>query len=112
VFGTNVGDGLWRVPARGGEPEKISSADPGTSHAWPEILPGGQAVLFTILSESVETSQIAVLDLESREYSVLIPGGSYPRYSPTGHIVYGIEGALRAVPFDLRRLEVTGNSVL
>ena len=42
---------------------------------------------------------------------MLLPGGSYPRYSSTGHIVYAIDGTLRAVPFDLERLEVTGTAV-
>ncbi len=30
---------------------------------------------------------------------------------PTGHIVYAFSGTLRVVPFDLRRLEVTGGPV-
>ena len=33
--------------------------------------------------------------------------GSYPRYAASGHIVYGVGGSLRAVGFDLERLEVT-----
>lgn len=41
----------------------------------------------------------------------LVPGGSNPRYVPTGHIVYGVGGTLRAVAFDAERLEVTGNPV-
>ena len=41
----------------------------------------------------------------------LLSGGSYPRYSPTAHIVYGAGGVLWAVPFDLGRLEVTGDPV-
>ena len=35
-------------------------------------------------------------------------GGFYARYLPSGHIVYMHEGTLFAVPFDLKRLEVTG----
>ena len=68
---------------------------------------------FTILpaGDAIETAQIAVLNLATSEERVLIPAGSFPRYSPTGHIVYGIDGTLRAVPFDLDRLEVTGNPV-
>ncbi len=36
-----------------------------------------------------------------------------PRYSPTGHLVYGLEapGTLMVAPFDLERLEITGNPV-
>jgi serine/threonine-protein kinase len=54
---------------------------------------------------------IALLDLETLEERRLIAGGANPRYSSTGHIVYGVEGTLRAVPFDLDRLEVTGDPV-
>ena len=31
--------------------------------------------------------------------------------SPTGHIVYTVEGTMMAVPFDLDRMEVTGGAV-
>ena len=55
--------------------------------------------------------RIALLNLETREEVPLIPLGSQPRYAATGHIVYGTEGTLRAVPFDLARLTVTGDPV-
>jgi Tol biopolymer transport system component len=35
-------------------------------------------------------------------------GGFHPSYLPTGHLVYLHEGTLFAVPFDLKRVEVTG----
>ena len=116
IFGTNDPSGLWRIPVGGGEPEELTTpkAELGeVNHAWPEILPGGESVLFTILpvGDAIETATIAVLNLATGEERLLIPGGSFPRYSPTGHIVYGIDGTLRAVPFDLDRLEVTGNPV-
>ena len=99
----------------GGEPEELTTpnAELGEmSHEWPDILPGGRAVLFTIISEGpIENAQIAVLDLETGAQRVLVPGGSYPRYSPTGHIVYGVGGTLRAVGFDLDHLEVTTNAL-
>ena len=112
VFSTGTSGGLRRVAASGGEPEELTHPAAGqTQHAWPDILPGGRAVLFTILAGSVENAQIAVLDLETRQQKVLLPGGSYPRYSSTGHIVYAIDGTLRAVPFDLGQLEITGTAV-
>src|SRR5262249_14139087 len=39
---------------------------------------------------------------------VLIDGGSHAHYVPTGHLVYAVGGTLRAVAFDLGRLEVVG----
>ena len=82
------------------------------NHHWPEILLGGRAVLFTIIPAGpVENAQIAVLDLETGAQTVLVRGGSNPRYSPTGHLVYGAGGTLRAVGFDLDRLAVTTNTL-
>ena len=42
---------------------------------------------------------------------MLIRGGSFPRYSASGHIVYGVADTLWAVGFDLDRLDVTTNRV-
>ena len=113
VFATSGPSGLWRVSAGGGEPEELTTPDRelAVDHQWPEILPGGEAVLFTIMGRAVENAQIAVLSLDSGETKVLIPRGSNPRYAPTGHIVYGVGGTLRAVGFDLERLEVTSDPV-
>jgi eukaryotic-like serine/threonine-protein kinase len=117
VFATNdPATGLFRVSAGGGEADVLTTPDAQKGeleHFWPEVLPGGKAVLFTILSKADATqhAQIALLDLQTGEQRVLVPGGSYPRYMPTGHIVYGVEGTLRAVAFDLGRLEVRSDPV-
>ena len=68
-------------------------------------------MLFTIFESPIENSQIAVLPLNTLEPKVIIRGGSYPRYSPTGHLVYGVEGHLWAVGFDVDRLETLGEPV-
>ncbi len=110
IFATNASSGLWRVAAGGGEPEEITSAN-GQNHVFPEILPGGKAVLFTVTRgavRNVQNDQIAVASLAGGEPKILVPGGgSNPRYASSGHIVYGANGTLRAVGFDLARLEVT-----
>jgi serine/threonine-protein kinase len=37
--------------------------------------------------------------------------GADARYLPTGHLLFAREGSLLAVPFDVRRLEITGGAV-
>ena len=114
VFGTNTSSGLWSVSASDGTPAELTRLDEATgqtNHVWPHLLPGGHAVLFTIQSgTATEDWQIAVLELDTGDQRVLVQGGTSPRYSPTGHIIYGARGTLRAVPFDLARLEVTDAS--
>jgi hypothetical protein len=58
------------------------------------------------------TGQLAALDLDTREVKRLGLAGVSPQYVSSGHLVYAAEDAsLRAAPFDVRRLEVTGNPV-
>ena len=102
--------GLKAVPVGGGVPEVITSIpdiqDEG-GHVFPQFLPGGDVVLFTIANSPVD-ARIAVRHLATGNQRVLIERGFHGRYVSTGHIVYAWEGELLAVPFDLAELEVTG----
>ncbi len=107
------GNGLFRVSAAGGEPEMLTEPEFPERHYWPEFLPSGRAVLFTVgASANVvgETSQIAVLDLDTGEQRVLIEGGTHPRYV-SGYLVYAFNDTLRAVRFDADRLEVLSEPI-
>ena len=111
---TDRSSGLWIVSPGTTVPKTVTTPDRQRGeidHLWPEFLPGGRSVLFTITATAAESSQIAVFDLDTGGHKVVIPGGSHAHYVPTGHLVYGAAGALRAVPFDLDRLQTTGASV-
>jgi serine/threonine protein kinase/Tol biopolymer transport system component len=113
---TNVTTGLQRIAAAGGQPTVLTRpnrAGGEADHVWPEILPGGQAVLFTITSATgrLDQAQIAALDLQTGTQTVLIRGGSDARYVPSGHLIYAAAGTFRAIAFDLARLAVAGASV-
>jgi serine/threonine-protein kinase len=102
IFATT--GGLYRVDAAGGEPEVLlrpSSERGEVLFAWPHFLPNGSAVVFTIVPRgAIEGAQIAWLDLTTHETRVLVTGGTSPRYTPTGHIVYASEQRLKAIAFD------------
>jgi serine/threonine-protein kinase len=111
VFATNdTGTGLLSVPAGGGEPKVLTKPDLAHEgdHTFPSVLPGARGVLFTKASVS-DAGQVAVLDLKSGQSKTLIRGGSHAQYVSSGHIVYAAAGALRAVQFDLSRLDVIGD---
>ena len=117
IFATsNPATGLQRVSAAGGTPEVLTRPDHAqgeADHLWPEILPGGRAVLFTITSQTggLDTAQVAVRDLRTGTQKVLLRGGSHGHYVPSGHLVYVAAGTLRAIPFDPTRLETHGTAV-
>jgi serine/threonine-protein kinase len=114
IFGTAQPNGLFRVSAAGGqESETLTNLEEGEfGHRWPEILPGGRTVVFTVEKGQGDANrEIAALNLETGERKLLIPGGSNPHYAATGHIVYGADGTLRAVPFDLDAVEVKGDPI-
>ena len=77
--------------------------------------PGGQAVLLTITATAggIDAARVAVLDLRnlSAPPKILVTGGSQAHYVSSGHLVYTHAGTLRAVAFDLDRLETIGTSV-
>jgi len=107
--------GIMRVSANGGKPETLVAAQNGETLHGPEVLPGGQAILFTVGKgqgpDRWDNAQIAVQSLKSGERKTLIEHGSDARYVPTGQLVYASGGRLFAVPFDLQKLQVTGGAV-
>ena len=103
---------LLRVSASGGAPAELALPDGKTEQefSWPDALPGGKAILFTIrgLGGGVDNARIGVIRLDTLERRVLIEGGTAPHYLPSGHLVYGRAGAVLAVPFDVGTLQVRG----
>ena len=110
VFGLEGSEGLWTVPAVGGDPERLTTVDTAREldHRWPDVLPNGKGVLFTAWSGSEETSRIALLSLETGQVTDVVAGGSASRYVASGHLVYSTGGGtLRARGFDEERLALT-----
>ena len=108
---TDKGSGLFRVPASGGAAEALTTSDRTTGewHMQPEVLRNGKAVLFSIVSHAGDIpNRIAALSLESGEYHVVLEGGYFPRYAPSGHLLFLAGETLMAAPFDLKALRTTG----
>src|SRR5262249_55864950 len=105
---------LYRVPAPGAAAKRITEVTNGeTTHQWPQMLPGGQTVLFTASADFVnpDASNIEAMSFKTREKKILVRGGYYGRYLPSGHLVYMQQGVLYAVAFDADRPEVHGDPV-
>jgi eukaryotic-like serine/threonine-protein kinase len=117
ILFSSYGKGIMRVSPKGGQPEPLVVAKGNELLGEPQMLPGGQAVLFALATgDNVSTAawdkaQIVVQTLKSGGRKVVLEGGSDARYLPTGHLVYALNGVLFAAPFDLKRLETTGGAV-
>jgi serine/threonine-protein kinase len=113
VFGQTTG--IMRVFPSGGRPEMLVSAGPGELLFGPQLLPGGETVMFTVgtgaTPESWNRATIVAQSLKTGTRKTLVEAGADGRFVPTGHIVYAVGGTLFAVPFDARRQEVTGGPV-
>ena len=107
--------GLSRVRAEGGQPQTLTTParERGeNSHRWPQLLPDGKHVLFTIRTDRIDSfdeAKIAVLSLDTKQWRVVLEGGSYARYLATGDLLFSQRGALFTVPFDLDSLTVKGS---
>jgi serine/threonine-protein kinase len=115
VFQSRYGSGLQSVrPAGDSPPKSLTVLDSGkgeVAHLWPQILPGGKAILLTICTGDIgsyDDARIAVQVIGEAKPRSLDLHGASARYVPTGHLIYAQNGRLLAVPFDLSHLTITG----
>ena len=117
-FSASLGTGgIWRVPALGGNAEDVTRVDDAAgenAHTWPQLLPGGKALLFTALGPSGGSvdSRVVAYFLESKERRILVDKATFGRFLPTGHLIYTTNaGTIFALPFDPNRVKATGEAV-
>ncbi len=118
VFSPAFTSGLMRISAAGGQAQTLTTPDRKAgerTHRWPEVLPGGKAVVFVVGAMNSPDyyldAKVAVVSIETGKTTLLPVEGTNPHYLSSGHLVLAREGGLFAVPFDAKRLEVTGPSV-
>ena len=117
---------IRRVSPNGGTPETLVTRKAAEFAYGPQMLPGGETLIFTLATAKGtgadtrgiragpsiwDGAKIVAQSLKSGDRKVLIDGGSDGRYLPTGHLVFARGGVLFAVPFDRRKVEVTGAPV-
>ena len=115
IYTASLSSGLLQIPSTGGAPRSISKPDGaanGYAHVFPQILPGGRRVLFTIWGQNKGSF---VLSLDSGEWQRVLPSQTFAAAiydvssltrSPggTGRLLVVDESAgLRAAPFDPER---------
>jgi serine/threonine protein kinase/Tol biopolymer transport system component len=118
VTGFHPNAGLSRVSSDGGTPVPITQLQgDDRTHRWPQILPGGRAILFTVHNalNGYSDAHIDVVTLPDGHRKTLQRGSMFGRYIAAsdgqGFLTYVNRGTLFAVRFDLDRLEMRGQAV-
>jgi Tol biopolymer transport system component len=110
LFAPIIASSIMRVPAAGGIPTAVTKlAADESAHQWPQLLPGGKALIYSALSSA--GSQIYAQSIGTGERRLLVQGLG-ARYLPSGHLVFIQGGTVMAAPFDPVRLEMTGSPVV
>ncbi|MEO5762029.1 MAG: protein kinase, partial [Vicinamibacteria bacterium] len=116
IFAPGYSSGLVKVPADGGKPVPVTTRDATkgeAGHSWPEVLPDGNHVLYTIeyTGKPFDEASIAVVSLRTGASKIVLQGGTSARYSRSGHLLYARSSRLLAIPFNLDRLETSGEAI-
>lgn len=114
-YNQHFGEGIWFVPSSGGEATLVARPDSAKgvrALLWPHVLPGGKTMLAAAWNTAAtDPARIVAINIETGQSRVILDSGSYPRYLPTGHLLFSRGGAIFAVPFDLDKLEVRGSPI-
>ncbi|MFZ3362886.1 MAG: protein kinase [Candidatus Acidiferrales bacterium] len=107
---------LYVVSAAGGTPRPVTHLDKGrgeTTHRWPQVLPGGTEVLFTASADNNDFGHafVEAASLATGEAQVLVENAYFGRYLSSGYLTYVSGGTLFAVPFDVKKLKLTGTAM-
>jgi serine/threonine-protein kinase len=118
-FQRGWGGGIARINefAAGIMPQTLFTPEPQKHERgliWPQRLPDDDLVLFTSNPgniASMNDAQVVMGRLSDPSSRTVLAGGTYARYVPTGHLIYGYDGKLMAAPLDLAKLKITENAV-
>jgi Tol biopolymer transport system component/predicted Ser/Thr protein kinase len=117
IYAGLISGGIVRVPASGGPMEpvtKVDSAAGELSHRFPQLLPDGKSIIYTVKLSNIASFDEALIVAErigGGGRKVLVRGGTYGRYLPTGQIMFVRNGKIYAQDFDAAQLEVRGAPV-
>ena len=85
--------GIMKVPSGGGTPSAVTTLDRSKgeiSHRWPQVLPGGKAILLTVWTGPARDNKaIQVLKLDTGSRETVANGGDTGRYVRSGHVLFG-----------------------
>ena len=114
IYFSDTGQGVKRISANGGQPELILPVSGRDEAYGPQLLPGGDSMLFTLGTSGMtswDQASIVIQSLRTNERKTLVEHATNGRYLPTGHLIFGRGGVLFGVPFDLTKQAIVGQPI-
>ncbi len=118
IFSLSSSEPLYRVPAAGGIPSRLTTLDGSRAdllHSWPQWLPNGREFLYFVRTSLRETTGIYAASLDSPTSPPKLIAESYAagRYAPdrnnrSGRLLFLNGDTLMAQPFDHSTHSLTG----
>lgn len=116
AFAPTTNGSIYQIPATGGAAIPVTNLDSAKgeiTHRWPYFLPDGRHFLYVGGSpfglKEDQKNAIMLGSLDSKESKFLTHTHSGAMYA-SGHILFLRESTLMAQPFDVKRLELTGEA--
>ena len=113
LFAPNfTGSTLNTVSSEGGPVAQATDlTDTQTSHRFPWFLPDGKHFLYVTRTKEGGQSGVYISELGSKQSKFLLPYVYNIQYVPQGFLVFLREKNLVARPFDLKKLQFTGEAL-
>jgi serine/threonine-protein kinase len=115
-FTADAASHLVSMPAGGGPMRQVTTLAAGErTHRWPQVLPGGRSVLFTVGTvaspDSYDAGNIDAVIVATGERRNVITGAAMARYCGDGRLLYSKGPGLFSIAFDPDRLATSGDPV-
>ena len=114
LFTPDAWSGLFRVPAAGGTPVRVTTTDPAkfqVSHRWPVFLPDGRHFIFLACNFSgFDKNFVTLGSLDSHDTSEIVKASTNVAYVDPGYLIYWRDNALVAQPFDMHSFALKGDA--
>lgn len=114
IFSPLYTSGLYSYSVGDGKLTKVTILDSTKNertHRWPQVLPGGEFVLFTIGTldnpNSYVDASLVIQSLQTGKRHILNIKGEMARYIEPGILLVTKKGKILAAPFDLTKFKIT-----
>ena len=110
------GTGIWQVAADGGTPTRVTEVDKASgeaAHEWPTLSPDGEFLAFVTWTNDVQAGAgtIVIQALKTGLRKTVVEGGTWPRFTADGHLLFVRDATLFAVPTNSATREAVGSPV-